>query len=109
MESRAGTVQSDECPLLCALRVAGHGTGSARTGVDKSRRLTGRHSMSSAAHTTPARKLCSYCAATVQLPSEGLFLCSCRRRGCSHKRVGAFCRVGIMGFEIWKQEGEGVR
>ena len=49
----------------------------------------------------------------MQLPSEGLFLCSCRRRGCSHKRVGAmvgaFCRVGIMGFEIWKQEGEGVR
>ena len=109
MESRAGTVQSDECPLLCALRVAGHGTGSARTGVDKSRRLTGQHSMSSAAHTAPARILCSYCAATVQLPSEGLFLCSCRRRGCSHKRVGAFCRVGIMGFEIWKQEGERVR
>ena len=77
MESRAGTVQSDECPLLCALRVAGHGTGSARTGVDiscdKSRRLTGQHSMSSAAHTAPARILCSYCAATVQLPSEGLF------------------------------------
>ena len=75
--------------------------------------------MSSAAHTAPARKLCSYCTAAVggailvQLPSEGLFLCSCRRRGCSHKRVGAmvgaFCRVGIMGFEIWKQEGEGVR
>ena len=87
MESRAGTVQSDECPLLCALRVAGHGTGWAWTGVDiscdKSRRLTGQHSMSSAAHTAPARILCSYCAATVQLPSEGLFLCSCRRRGYS--------------------------
>ena len=39
--------------------------GRASTSADISRRLTGRHSMSSAAHTAPARILCSYC-------------CSCR-------------------------------
>ena len=32
-ESRAGTVQSDGRPLLCALRVAGHGTGSGPAAV----------------------------------------------------------------------------
>jgi hypothetical protein len=61
---KGGTVQGDERSFFGALRVAGHGTGSARSGVDI---------------------------------------------GCSHKRVGAFCRFGIMGFEIWKQEGRRVR
>jgi hypothetical protein len=45
-------VQGDERSFFGALHVAGHGTGSARSGVDI---------------------------------------------GCSHKRVGAFCRFGIMG------------
>ena len=57
-------MHGDERSFFGALHVAGHGTGSARSGVDI---------------------------------------------GCSHKRVGAFCRFGIMGFEIWKQEGERVR
>jgi hypothetical protein len=46
--------------------------GRASTSADISRRLTGRHSMSSAAHTAPARILCSYC-------------CSCRNVFVSHR------------------------
>lgn len=64
MESREEPCRAMSVLFFGALRVAGHGTGSARSGVDI---------------------------------------------GCSHKRVGAFCRFGIMGFEIWKQEGERVR
>ena len=61
-------MQSDERSFFGALRVAGHGTvtarlGRASTSADISRRLTGRHS---AAHTAPARMLCSSCAAAVE-------------------------------------------
>jgi hypothetical protein len=56
-------VQGDERSFFGALRVAGHGTGSARSGVDI---------------------------------------------GCSHKRVGAFCRVLDLGVrDLEARRGEG--
>ena len=104
-------MQGDERSFFGALRVAGHGTGSARSGVDI-RHISKTDGPTFHVIRCPHRPcthtvqlLCSYCT----VPSEGLFLCSCRRRGCSHKRVGAFCRFGIMGFEIWKQERRRVR
>jgi hypothetical protein len=56
---KGGTVQGDERSFFGALRVAGHGTGSARSGVDI---------------------------------------------GCSHKRVGAFCRLDL---GVREKRGEG--
>jgi hypothetical protein len=57
-------VQGDERSIFGALRVAGHGTGSARSGVDI---------------------------------------------GCSHKRVGAFCRIlGSWGSRSGSRKGRGL-
>lgn len=103
-------MQGDERSFFGALRVAGHGTGSARSGVDI-RHISKTDGPTFHVIRCPHRPcthtvqlLCSYCTAAVggailvQLPSEGLFP---QARG----RFLSFWDHGVRDLEAGRGEG----